>query len=73
MLHTVSVHNRFVVLSNNVEGVTERYKGFVQDNNEAAEKLLLVKKKSNLAEDPRIEVARKHIQKAFLNYQQQKR
>jgi len=65
------VGNKFAVLSNNVEDVTEKVQKLCPSEQWGCRKLLSVKKKkkkSNLAEDPRTK-ARKHVQKAFLNYQ----
>ena len=66
-MYTVTVHNRYAELSNDVEDVTEKYGNLVQANSEAAKKLIPVKKRRKqrkAAEDPRIEEARSEVQKS---------
>ena len=71
-LYTVTVRNRFAELSNESDNVTEQYKKCVQSNGEAAEKLIPVMKKTKQrkqTEDPRVDQARKQVQKAFTSFQ----
>ena len=72
-MYTVTVRNRYAELSNDVEDVTEKYGNFVEENSEAAKKLIPVKKRRKqrkVAEEPRIEEARSDVQKSFECYQQ---
>lgn len=66
------MRNRFAELSNNRDNITEQYGKFVQANGEAAEKLIPIKKKTKrrkIADEPRVDEARREVQNAFSNYQ----
>lgn len=71
-IRSVTVRNRFAELSNNSDNITEQYGKFVQANGEAAEKLIPIKKKTKrrkIADEPRVDEARREVQNAFSNYQ----
>ena len=71
-LYTISVQNRFAVLAEEGDDVTNSYGKFVQANQEATEKLIpekKKKKKNELAENPRVRSARQELQNVSVEYQ----
>ena len=64
--------NRYAELYKETETETDNYQHLMQANEETAKKLLPQKKKRKkveVSEDPRIEVARKKVKDAFTAYQ----
>ena len=70
-LYTVTVKNRFEVLSDQQDDPSKSYGNFIQANREVAEELIPQKKKGKRkkpANDIRIEASRKSVQTAFSEY-----
>ena len=71
--YTIEVRNRFQFLYKLDETATERYDRFIKANNEAAEKIILIRRtrKAIISNDPRVTVARENVNKAYEVYQKE--
>ena len=71
--YAVEVRNRFKVLEDEEETATDKYDRFIKANNEAAEKIIPVRKRSHktrFSSDPRVVTARDQIKDKYNLYQQ---
>ena len=66
------MRNQYAELCNESDTITEQYRNFVEANNEAADKLIPLKKKSKWkkpSNGARVNQAREDVQNAFTNFQ----
>jgi hypothetical protein len=71
-MYTITVKNRFAELGLESDCSTVKYENFIQANKEAAEALIVQKKRNKqkrASGDPRVQTARTNVQTAFSDYQ----
>ena len=70
--YTIEVRNRFEALEIEDESATDKYERFIKANQEAAEKVIPLKKrnhKTRYSNDPRVIAARDEVRDAYQKYQ----